>query len=110
MCGLAGWVASTSTAPPDPALGAMIDTLAHRGPDGEGTYFTSTGDGAHRVALGHRRLAIIDPSGGAQPMIDAAGAVAITFNGEIYNFAELRSELVAAGFEFRTRSDTEVLL
>ena len=82
----------------------MTLSLAHRGPDGEG--FLSTPE----VSLGHRRLAIIDLPGGRQPMTSADGRCTIIFNGEIYNFRELRRELEAAGAQFRTRSDTEVLV
>jgi asparagine synthase (glutamine-hydrolysing) len=110
MCGLAGWATAASSAPTATALKAMTDALVHRGPDGEGTYFAGTRDQAYQVALGHRRLAIIDLSGGDQPMADASGDIVVAYNGEIYNFAELRDELSAAGHIFRTRSDTEVLL
>jgi asparagine synthase (glutamine-hydrolysing) len=87
----------------------MLDSLAHRGPDGRGTarYSSQAGD---RVLLGHRRLAIIDPVGGKQPMCDDAAGLALTFNGEIYNFRELRAELAACGCKFALDSDTEVLL
>ena len=104
MCGIAGLVRQDG-APADPVLlRRMTDILAHRGPDGEGFHVEGS------VGLGHRRLAIIDVSGGAQPMRSADGTVAITYNGEIYNFRELRSELEARGFLFRTTSDTEVVL
>ena len=82
----------------------MTIAMVHRGPDGAGQYLEPG------VALGHRRLAIIDLAGGVQPMRTADGAITVTFNGEIYNFRELRSELEASGALFRTRSDTEVLL
>ncbi len=85
----------------------MTDALAHRGPDGEGHHC----DHDAHVYLGHRRLAIIDVEGGAQPMFNEDGQVAIVFNGEIYNHAQLRRELVAAGHRFATdHSDTEVLV
>jgi len=81
--------------------------MRHRGPDDEGEWWSEDG----RVGLGHRRLAIIDLSpGGHQPMLDASGEICIVFNGEIYNFAELRRELVSNGHEFRSQSDTEVVL
>ncbi len=86
----------------------MLLSIAHRGPDGDGEFFQSLGHGAGRVALGHKRLAILDPAGGAQPMV--ADGLALSFNGEIYNFATLREELIAAGQSFATRSDTEVVL
>jgi asparagine synthase (glutamine-hydrolysing) len=83
----------------------MCDFIAHRGPDGAGTLV----DGA--VGLGHRRLAVLDLSpAGRQPMSDSDGSLSITFNGEIYNFLELRAELESRGHRFRSRTDTEVLL
>ncbi|MBI3663816.1 MAG: asparagine synthase (glutamine-hydrolyzing) [Acidobacteria bacterium] len=88
----------------DGILRRMTARLAHRGPDGEG-YFSSP-----EVSFGHRRLAIIDVPGGAQPMTTADGRYTIVFNGEIYNFRALRQELEAEGARFRTRSDTEALL
>ncbi len=105
MCGLAGLFQPLDPAPP--ALGAvrrMCDAIAHRGPDGDGFH------AAAHVALGHRRLAIVDLAGGVQPMFTEDGQVAIVFNGEIYNHVELRRELEAAGHRFRTRSDTEAIL
>lgn len=101
MCGIAGFVGAGDAA----VLRRMTSRLAHRGPDAEGFW---CGDGVH---LGHRRLSILDIGGGAQPMWSADGTLGIVFNGEIYNFAELRGELEAAGRVFRTdHSDTEVLL
>jgi asparagine synthase (glutamine-hydrolysing) len=82
----------------------MTDALAHRGPDGSGVW-TAPG-----VGLGHRRLSIIDLAGGAQPMATTDGAIIITFNGEIYNFKEIRNDLEDKGYQFRTHSDTEVIL
>jgi asparagine synthase (glutamine-hydrolysing) len=82
----------------------MADALAHRGPDGQG-FFSDAG-----VALGHRRLAIIDREGGEQPMTNEDRSVWIVFNGEIYNHAELRALLTARGHQFRTHSDTEVIV
>jgi asparagine synthase (glutamine-hydrolysing) len=109
MCGIAGVYAFAPSAPPaDRAeLRTIRDHMAARGPDGFGEWFSSDG----RVAFGHRRLAIIDLSeGGAQPMHSADGQLVITFNGEIYNYRELRRELEAQGHVFRSDSDTEVLL
>src|SRR5262249_41113320 len=85
---------------------AMSTMLACRGPDAEGLWIDQ------HVALGHRRLAVIDPAGGSQPMLAEHGhrAAVINYCGEIYNFRSLRAALVAAGHRFRTRSDTEVLL
>src|SRR4051812_12791435 len=83
----------------------MTDAIAHRGPDGEGQHIDSA------VGLGNRRLAIIDLSAaGAQPMPNERGDVAITYNGEVYNFRELRHDLERLGRRFRSRSDTEVVL
>jgi asparagine synthase (glutamine-hydrolysing) len=102
MCGFVG-VVHLDDRPLDPALLVrMGEVLQHRGPDGEGT-FTH-----RRVGFHHRRLAIIDPESGQQPMSD--DGVTVVFNGEIYNYVELRAELSARGHQFRTRSDTEVLL
>ena len=103
MCGIAGIV--DLEGPREIAQGrlqAMTDAIAHRGPDGEGHWF------APGVGLGHRRLAIIDPEGGQQPLTSAETAV--VFNGMIYNFRELREELRARGCVFTTDCDTEVLL
>ena len=103
MCGIAGFAGRGDRL----AIERMTRALAHRGPDGEG--FHHEADCA--LHLGHRRLAILDIAHGAQPMWDAEGETAITFNGEIYNHRELRAELEAAGHRFLTsHSDTEVLL
>jgi len=83
----------------------MIATLRHRGPDGEGTYF------APGIAFGHTRLAILDLSVASdQPFIDEEAGLVLSFNGEIYNYIELRDELRALGHRFRSTGDTEVLL
>ncbi|MBW4329521.1 amidotransferase 1, exosortase A system-associated [Stakelama sp. CBK3Z-3] len=105
MCGIAGLFYPETPKPVDPArIAAMTEALAHRGPDGAGIW-TDTG-----VALGHRRLSIIDLEGGAQPMATPDGGLTISFNGEVYNFAELARELTDMGAHFTTQSDTEVLL
>lgn len=105
MCGIAG-VANLDGQPVSPViLRRMTDAIAHRGPDGEGHYT----DGA--VGLGHRRLAIIDLSpAGRQPMATEDGRYVITYNGEVYNFQELRVELEALGHRFHSRTDSEVVL
>ena len=105
MCGLTGLFDCRGERNFDPALiQAMTDAVAHRGPDGEGVF------NAPGIALGHRRLAFIDLSGGIQPMALADQSLVIVFNGEIYNFPDLMAELKAAGAQFQTRSDTEVIL
>jgi asparagine synthase (glutamine-hydrolysing) len=104
MCGIAGIVGSRAT---ERTARAMSHALAHRGPDDSGVQFWPD----HGVALGHRRLSIIDLSlNGRNPMSNASGDVWIVYNGEVYNFAELRQELEAQGYRFRTASDTEVVL
>lgn len=104
MCGIAGFVHVRSI-PTDPAhIHAMAATLAHRGPDHEGFYQGS------QCALASRRLAIIDVAGGNQPIEDSSRGLVLVFNGEIYNYRELRSELISLGHTFRTDSDSEVLL
>lgn len=103
MCGIVGFTGMRAGR--EAIFKAMTDAIAHRGPDGEGSYFGSG------VALGHRRLSIIDLAGGAQPMFNEDKNLAVVFNGEIYNFMELRAQLVEAGHTFSTdHSDTEVLL
>jgi asparagine synthase (glutamine-hydrolysing) len=105
MCGIAGIFHPDVPKPVNAdRVRAMADMLAHRGPDGSGVW-TAPG-----VGLGHRRLSIIDLGGGAQPMLSPDGRAAISFNGEIYNFREVRAELEAKGHGFRTDSDTEVIL
>ncbi len=106
MCGLIG-IASIEYIKQRSWLTAGRDAMRHRGPDDAGEWWS--GDG--RVGLGHRRLSIIDlSSSGHQPMIDRTGELAIAFNGEIYNFADLRTTLEGAGVSFNSHSDTEVLL
>lgn len=104
MCGIAGFVSAPGATADRALLRRMCDRLLHRGPDAYGEYCQGP------VALGHRRLSIIDLSGGAQPMGNEDGALQVIFNGEIYNFQELREELAAKGHRFATRSDTEVLV
>jgi len=105
MCGIAGLYNGRGPEPFDSRiLKRMADAIAHRGPDGEGFHLEPG------VALAHRRLAIIDLASGSQPMFSADGRVVVVFNGEIYNFRELTAELKRLGHEFRTKSDTEVIL
>lgn len=121
MCGICGFTGAAET--DRDVLKALCDIMAHRGPDGEGQYI------ANGIALGHRRLSLIDLEGGNQPMVRADAALAssvtspategnaytkgsyvLVFNGEIYNYRDLRTELEGAGYAFETNSDTEVLL
>ena len=132
MCGICGFTQADDASLP--TLKAMCDVMAHRGPDGEGQYI----DAESGIALGHRRLSLIDLANGNQPMVRstgdhaaaitspalrldgtpcgtpeqaaAKGRFAIVFNGEIYNYRDLRAELEAQGWQFQTNSDTEVLL
>ncbi len=105
MCGIAGIFHAETPKPVDPVrVERMCDALVHRGPDGAGVW-TDLG-----VGLGHRRLSIIDLEGSPQPMHSADGRAVIAFNGEIYNFRELRRELEQGGAQFRTTGDTEVIL
>ena len=109
MCGIAGWIARPESALAEDTLAAMLDAIAHRGPDDEGTARFRCVSG-HHVFLGHRRLAIIDPEGAHQPMTDRDAGLALVFNGEIYNFRARRNELTRLGYRFVRDSDTEVLL
>ena len=132
MCGICGFTQADDASLP--TLKAMCDVMAHRGPDGEGQYI----DAESGIALGHRRLSLIDLANGNQPMVRstgdhaavitspalhldgtpcgtpeqaaAKGRYAIVFNGEVYNYRDLRAELEAQGWQFQTNSDTEVLL
>jgi asparagine synthase (glutamine-hydrolysing) len=104
MCGIAGYVALDGSVPPREPIEGMLASLRHRGPDGFGIY---RGDSC---VLGHARLSIIDLEGGWQPIFNENRDVAITFNGEIYNYVELRRELEAIGHRFYTNSDTEVIV
>lgn len=121
MCGITGGVWTDGGKALDAAtLARMTDALAHRGPDGRGEFQSdmslhagsdhAASDAAPGVALGHRRLAILDLPGGNQPMANEDETVWVVFNGEIYNFKPLRQKLEAAGHRFRTQSDTEVLV
>ena len=107
MCGILGWATPRPLA--DEVMERGLDALAHRGPDGRGVWRTSTRNGGE-VALGHTRLSIIDIAGGAQPLPSHDKRFAISFNGEIYNYIELRETLRARGCRFMTDSDTEVLV
>jgi asparagine synthase (glutamine-hydrolysing) len=103
MCGLTA-IIPRNNLPAEAVISQMTNALTHRGPDAQGFLLLP---GCH---LGHARLAILDPAGGLQPMIDESGRYCIVFNGEIYNYEDLRVRLVEQGYSFRTRSDTEVVL
>jgi len=104
MCGIAGFLTRPGERPDRDLAVRMCDRLAHRGPDAAGYYFEGP------AALGHRRLSIIDLSGGDQPLGNEDGSLQVVFNGEIYNYQELRQELEDKGHRFSTRSDTETLV
>src|SRR5262245_2686301 len=105
MCGIAGLIdPSHSTEEVRAHLRAMLDLIAHRGPDGAGTHVEPG------LGIGMRRLSIIDLYGGWQPIWNENQTVGVVFNGEIYNYVELRQELAAAGHQFKTQTDTEVLV
>lgn len=106
MCGICGVVGQAD----EPVIKNMLAAMAHRGPDDEGIYVADAAAG-ERLALGHLRLSIIDLSvGGHEPMADAQGEIWLTYNGEIYNFKELRKELEKRGHRFRSDSDAEVII
>ena len=100
MCGLIGFVTNSLT---EGSLGKLLQSMAHRGPDGEGVYHSGS------LSVGMRRLSVIDIEGGSQPLFSRGGRVVAFQNGEIYNYRELRFQLEASGYVFRTHSDTEVL-
>jgi asparagine synthase (glutamine-hydrolysing) len=104
MCGIAGALNSNARIETRKLIGDMIASMSHRGPDGDGIYVHGP------VGLGHRRLSIIDAAGGSQPMHNEDRSIWITFNGEIFNYIELTSDLVKHGHRFASRSDTEVIL
>ncbi len=103
MCGIIGIVDVVSS-PERSVVEKMCRIMSHRGPDGEGYYFDD------KAGLGHSRLSIIDLEGGKQPMCNEDGSIWITYNGEIYNFPELREDLIEKGHRFKTRSDTETII
>lgn len=104
MCGIAGLIRLDGQNVDPAPLGAMVGALHHRGPDARGELTSGP------VALGHARLSILDLKGGAQPMSTSDGKVSVTYNGEIYNYPELKQRLIARGATFQTSCDTEVLL
>jgi asparagine synthase (glutamine-hydrolysing) len=105
MCGICGKLNFDHKKPVEPQIiKQMCDIIAHRGPDGEGVYLSGS------VGLGHRRLSIIDLSTGDQPMCNEDGSIWIVYNGEVYNFGELRGELEKRGHKFKSTTDTEVII
>jgi asparagine synthase (glutamine-hydrolysing) len=105
MCGICGEIKRRNSAAPNTAaIQAVTDAMAHRGPDGQGVWLKEN------VCFGHRRLSIIDLDTGDQPMHALDGMLSLTYNGEIYNYIELREELIEAGQVFHTTSDTEIIL
>ena len=104
MCGICGVFDSSGLAIDPDILAKMTSAMKHRGPDGEGQFV------AGEVGLGHRRLSIIDLGGGGQPIGNEDDSIQVVFNGEIYNFVELRKELEKRGHRFKTDSDTEVIV
>src|ERR1044071_6974585 len=108
MCGIAGLIEQS----PEARIGAMLQAIEHRGRDDEGVWTSPpVNDAGQRISFGHRRLSIIDiSSAGHQPMLSHDSRFVVILNGEIYNYRELREELIAKGHHFRTQTDTEVLL
>ena len=105
MCGIVGFTNTRNVTDPESVVKKMTDRIVHRGPDSEGSYVDDS------IAMGFRRLSIIDLSEkGSQPIFNEDGSVVITFNGEIYNYRELKEELIAAGHTFSSGTDTEVLV
>ena len=104
MCGICGFVESEGISPAPETLARMNQRLFHRGPDGGGESIQG------RAAIAMRRLAIIDLNSGHQPMFNETGEIGIVFNGEIYNYHELRADLEARGHRFATQSDTESIV
>src|SRR5712692_11284130 len=105
MCGICGkFMLDREAYVPEVLVKAMADAITHRGPDDEGFYISG------QIGLGFRRLSIIDLSGGHQPLSNEDGTIWIVFNGEIYNYQALRSELITKGHAFKTKSDTEVIV
>ena len=103
MCGFCGFI-DTNLENKDLVLTNMMDKIAHRGPDSSGKYSDDT------IGMGFRRLSFLDLTAGAQPLYNEDGRFVLTFNGEIYNFQDIREKLIAAGHIFKTHSDSEVLI
>ncbi len=110
MCGLAGLIINNPDVDSFAILKRMANALAHRGPDGQGFFKSITRNNKYRISLAHKRLSIIDLEGGHQPMENEDGSIQVVFNGEIYNFKNLRSDLINLGHRFKTNSDTETIV
>ncbi|MEC9347306.1 MAG: asparagine synthase (glutamine-hydrolyzing) [Pseudomonadota bacterium] len=113
MCGIAGWIVEAARSPGPAGLKAMTDAIARRGPDGDGQMLAPLPDGRFEAGLGHRRLAIIDLATGDQPMHYTAPdgrRLSLVYNGEVYNYRDLREDLRGLGYRFQTTSDSEVVL
>ena len=110
MCGIAGYILNNNGDYASPLLRDMAGAISHRGPDDEGFYEANIAGGEYSVGLAHRRLSIIDLDTGHQPIGNEDGTLQIVFNGEVYNFQELRDELIARGHHFKTTSDTETII
>lgn len=110
MCGICGIVDFKGNLIDPKVVEIMSNSLSHRGPDGEGIFINQGSMGKGQVALGHRRLSIIDLKTGNQPMFNEDKSIVIVYNGEIYNFNELKKDLIKRGHRFKTKSDTEVIL
>jgi len=110
MCGIAGFVGPLRNINSSAVLRSMSAIIAHRGPDDDGFFEATTRDSRYQIGLAHRRLSIIDLSTGHQPIGNEDGSIQIIFNGEIYNFHQLRDELIALGHHFATASDTETIV
>ena len=104
MCGFVGFIGKQKSKEKDKIIKSMADKIIHRGPDSDGYYTDDT------IALGFRRLSIIDLKGGSQPIYNEDRSKVIIFNGEIYNYQEIKEELLKKGHTFKTNTDTEVIL
>lgn len=104
MCGICGIISNTINKSCPSQISQMLTSISHRGPDGDGVFTHEN------ICIGHRRLAIIDPEGGKQPLANEDNSIWITYNGELYNFHELKKSLLALGHQFKTKTDTEVVV
>ena len=104
MCGFVGFIDKLNKDEKQKTIKLMADRIIHRGPDQEGYYIDDN------IALGHRRLSIIDLASGTQPMFNEDKSIVVVYNGEIYNYQEIKKELETKGHKFATNSDTEVLV